>query len=119
MAMTMIRLLGADEYSKLLNVPESDRGALKPENSIVAIAENGSGLVGSLAAVSLPHIECAWIAPHYRGGTLFWRMERLLLDELKRRGAALALAFAVNAIMEDYCQRFGYRKLGTVWMKEI
>lgn len=117
--MIQIRLLNADEFALLDSVPEPDKAALKPENSIVAVATLEGKLIGRIAAVSLPHIECVWIMPVYRGGVLLGRLEKVLECELKTRGATLAMAFAVNEQMENYCRRLGFQRFASAWRKDI
>ena len=114
-----IKILTPDEYRLLDMVPEPDRVLLNPENTwVVGAIENGR-LVGRLVALSLPHIECAWIDPAHRNGLLLQRMESALTWKLKTLGAGLAIAFAVDPKMESYCRRLGYLQFATAWRKEM
>lgn len=116
-----IRLLRADEYSKLSSdIPEPYAVTLSPDNTIVAAVLDDAGKVkGRLVLINLPHIECAWLDPEIRGGIALARMEALLIEKLKELGAGLALAFAVDEQMESYISRGGYTKFATAWKKEI
>ena len=114
-----IRILEPHEYKLLDCIPAPDGVKLDPENTWVAAAIDDGKLVGRLAAISLPHIEAAWIDQGYRGSMIGVRMETLLEQKLKELGANLVLAFAVDETMESYLQRLGYQKIATAWKKEI
>lgn len=115
-----VRLLSPDEYRLLENIPAEQRERLTPENSAVAGAfDDGGRLVGSMLLITVPHMECPWIDPQYRGGTLFARMEDVLVNKLRSLGSGKVFVFPVFQKMEQYLLRWGYRLRGTVWEKEI
>lgn len=114
-----VRLLKAEEYGLMDEIPVSDRVKVTPDNTMVAGAFEGNRLVGRLILVNVPHLECVWIAPEYRGATILKRMTRLLTHHLGKLSASKAFAFAINEQMEDYCRRLGFRRFATAWMKEI
>lgn len=116
---TEIQILTPDQYRLLDAVPEPDRVLLSPTNTWVAGAINDGRLVGRLVAVSLPHIECAWIDPAHRNGRLLHGMESALTGKLKALGAGIAIAFAVDQKMETYCRRLGYSQFATAWRKDL
>ena len=117
--LTITRLLNPEEFGLLDGIPEPDRVKVEPERTICAASFDNGKLVGRLLALSVPHIECAWIDPDCRNGLVLGHMERLITKRLKSLGASLALAVAVDARMEDYVSRLGYTRLGTIWKKEI
>jgi hypothetical protein len=110
-----IRLINPDEY-KLL---DKDAAGLNPDNSLIAVAVKDGKIMARLAAISLVHMEAAWIDPEIRNGIALARMEALLTEKLKEKGVSVALAFAVDEKMEDYISRLGYERLATAWRKEI
>ncbi len=114
-----VRLLRAEEYPLLDAIPEPDRVILSPDNTMVAAAFDKGRLVGRLVLINVPHIECGWIDPAYRNGTLPQRAEWLLVNILRSLGAQKAFAFATDERMEDYIRRLGYERFATAWIKEI
>jgi hypothetical protein len=112
-----LRWLKADEYETLAKIP--DKADLSPENTLVAVAVQDEKIVGRMVLISLPHIECAWVAPEHRGGILAARLETFCEQRLASLGASKMLAIAVDEKIESYFKRRDYVRLGTVWMKEI
>jgi hypothetical protein len=112
-----IRLLKKDEYPMLKDLP--GQLVLDPDSSIVAVVIVDGKIKGRMVVLNLPHIEGAWIDPEIRKGLTLARMETLLTKELKKLGAKVALAYAVNKEMESYIQRLGYKHLASAWIKEI
>ena len=114
-----IRILEPHEYKLLDCIPAPDGVKLDPENTWVAAAIDGGKLVGRLAAISLPHIEGAWINPECRSGLILRRMEETLVSKMKQLGAGCVAAYAINKNIEQYLERSGYRQFATAWIKEI
>lgn len=114
-----IRILKPEEYPLLDSVPQPDSVKLDPANTWVAGAFDGEKLVGRLVALSLPHLEAAWIDPQYRDGLTAARLEKAMIEKLKELGAGCVIAFAVNERIESYLARLSYEKLATAWRKEI
>lgn len=110
-----VRVLEPEEYGTL-TLPDK---TVVPSWAIAVGAFDSDRLVGRLVGISLPFIECAWIDPDYRNGTVGGRLECAVRAKLKELGASLALAIAVDGQMEDYLARLGYTKFGTVWKKEL
>ena len=114
-----VRLLKSDEYDLLKQIPAEHRAEITPDNTIVAASFEGDKLVGALVLINLPNIECAWVHPEQRSGTLLGRMESLLIDKLRELGARKVIAFAVNEQMEDYTKRLGYARFASAWIKGV
>jgi N-acetylglutamate synthase-like GNAT family acetyltransferase len=114
-----IRWLRFDEYHKLDSIPNHDSVSLNPDNSLVVVAVKDEEIIGRMVIINLPHIECAWVAPEHRGGILASSLEKACINRLKELGASKMLAIAINEEIESYFDRRGYKKLGTVWIKEI
>ncbi len=114
-----VRFLGAGEYGLLDAIDGPHRVQLDPANTLVVGAFDDGRLVGRLVALNLPHIEAVWIAPEHRKGLLLGWMVRLMTCKLRSLGARISLAIGVDKTMEDYLDRLGYSKLGTIWKKEI
>jgi hypothetical protein len=114
--MIEIRILKPEEYHLLNGTPGE---AFLPENTWIAAALTDGDCIGHLVALSLPHIEGAWIKEGYRGGTMGYRLHSAVTDKLKELGASCAIAFAVNTKMESYLSRLGYKQFATAWRKDI
>jgi len=84
----------------------------------VAAFDEQHDLVGRFFLVAMPHLEAPWIREDHRGGTLFWRMEKKLLEAASSFGINRIFAFAANDKMANYLRRGGYKKSDlTVWEK--
>ena len=114
-----IRILKPEEYHLLDDIPAPDAVRLNPENTWVVAAVEDGRVIGRLVALSLPHLEGAWIAPEHRGRTIGAQMESVLTDKMKELGASLVMAYATDETMESYLTRLGYSRLATAWRKDI
>jgi len=111
------RRLREDEFDLLRSTPEPND--ISPENTAVIAAFDGNRLVGRLAVLNVPHIEGVWIDRQYRNGTMLSRLERKAVEILRECGASAVLAVAINNKIEGYLERLGYKRIGSLWSKEV
>lgn len=92
-----------------------------PDCSVAVVAHDDEGkLIGTMYLVSPAHLEGAWVDFSKRGG---WVLHRLVnkAEELSKKAKLSKLfAYAVDAKMENYLERLGYKKTPmTVWEKGL
>ena len=113
-----IRVLAPSEYSRLASIEEGF--VPDPEASIAVCAFDGEEIVGRMLVVVMPHLMSVWVAPEKRGSTAGFRMEKVMVEELKRRGVSKVLAYVEDAKIDEYLNRLGYkREPYTVLSKEV
>lgn len=110
-------------------LPTEDFGALQyvaegtvpdAKKSIVIVAKDGNEIVGRIMLLNLAHIEGTWVAPQHRGGTIGWRMIRMIEKAAQRIGITKLFAYTDTDQNGEYVERLGYRKTNfVVWVKEL
>lgn len=113
-----IRVLRPHEFDHLLSqTPLAD---IDPASAAVAAAINERGeVVGTLALVTIPHSQGAWVREDYRNGLVLSQLERMLESYAREHGISKRFAFGERSDTEGYLQRLGYTKTDwTVWVKE-
>ena len=117
--METVRRIEAHEWGKLKEFPD---GIVPPFDKTAAIvAETPIGKwVGRIFLVAPVHLEGIWIDPSKRGNELMARLGHKAEEEAMKIGLKTLLAYGDGPEMEDYLERFGYKKLRwTVWQKEL
>jgi N-acetylglutamate synthase-like GNAT family acetyltransferase len=113
-----IRRLEASQYDVLPNI--ADGYCPEPAKSIVVIAANESKIIGRIMLLTPAHIEAIFIEPAWRNGIVMNMLVDAIELEARAEGIVKVLAYAADSQMENYIERFGYKKLPlTVWEKNL
>jgi N-acetylglutamate synthase-like GNAT family acetyltransferase len=116
--MIEVKRLESSEYEQLKSIQEGF--CPDPKNSIVVVAKSDGQIVGRIFLIRPFHVEGTWIDEPFRrtslGYRLFIHMERIAKDD----GLTKLFSYALNAEIEGYLERLGYKKEAvTVWTKDI
>lgn len=106
------RLLGRDEYSKLIGLGDMVEKILPDPNvSVVVVAEEHQQITGYWVIQDLAHVEPVWVHPDHRKTTIgarMWSCVRAVLDASNVPGA---FCCAETPDVADYLLRLGFREL--------
>lgn len=106
-------MLQKDEWDRL---SETELPCLlekvRPEDAEVLVVEDGTRIVGCVAAIRVTHLEGLWIAPEYRGNVgLGRRLIRGARDVAGRWEASWVWAGAASDCMRSVLERLGAARL--------
>jgi N-acetylglutamate synthase-like GNAT family acetyltransferase len=84
------------------------------------LAQHEGKTIGTISLVAPIHIEGIFIEPEHRGNGVMKKLVREAEHEALNLNVEKVFAFAINAEMENYIERLGYRKHNwTVWEKVL
>lgn len=111
--MKKFRILDPREYEKLKEFPPYSEGLAlpAPDNSRVAVVEEGERIMGFWVACVCCHTEPIYIDPAMRdGGFTATGLLKTLVEELHDNGIHSVYVFSNKKVISSYLERLGFSK---------
>lgn len=117
-----VRVLPPAEYPRLDGTEAEELWPhLREDTSRVLVVEDGERIVGTWTLVLLPHAECVWIDPEYRGSPGVVRGLLSGMSELAQEaGISLLTCGPQSERVERFIERLGGRPVpGRAWFLPV
>lgn len=113
-----IEVLDGKDFGLLAKV--GDGYSPDPRFSKAIVGRDGEEIVARVFLLAPVHVEGLWVREDKRNGLLLGRMADIAYETARKLGLSSILAFGMNATMDGYLNRLGFKRLEwSVWSREV